>query len=137
MALSAAMSLPALGQRPWSPVVASLLTLIALRLQAAALDPALHELLASVPTSLTELTTAAQAAGLAPAGPALLLRKPHPCSSCRMVVLVKHRTDSVASYIKAGDLVRNHDRRGQWLERPGVRDALMRPVPVVELLELP
>jgi hypothetical protein len=70
MVSSAAMSMPALGQRPWSPVVASLLTLIAPRLQAAALDPALHELLASVPTSLTELTTAAQPAGLAPAGPA-------------------------------------------------------------------
>ena len=55
-----------------------------------------------------------------------------------MVVLVKHPTESVASsYIKAGDLVRNHERHGQWLERPGVRDALMRPVPVVEVLEFP
>jgi hypothetical protein len=55
-----------------------------------------------------------------------------------MVVLVEHPTESVASsYIKAGDLVRNHERHGQWLERSGVRDALMRPVPVVELLELP
>jgi hypothetical protein len=43
----------------------------------------------------------------------------------------------VSSYVKAGDLVRNHQGRGQWLERAGVRDALMRPVPVVELLELP
>lgn len=49
-----------------------------------------------------------------------------------------HPTESVASsYIKARDLVRNHERHGQSLERPGVRDALMRPVPVVELLELP
>ena len=55
-----------------------------------------------------------------------------------MVVLVKHPTESVASsYVKARDLVRNHERHGQWLKRPGVRDALMRPVPVVELLELP
>jgi hypothetical protein len=44
-----------------------------------------------------------------------------------MVVLVKHPTESVASsYIKAGGLVRNHERHGQWLERSGVRDALMR-----------
>jgi hypothetical protein len=34
-------------------------------------------------------------------------------------------------------LVRNHQGHGQWLERAGVRDALMRPVPVVEVLELP
>ncbi len=54
-----------------------------------------------------------------------------------MMVLMKHPTESVASYIKAGDLVRNHERHGQWLERSGVRDALMRPVPVVEVLELP
>jgi hypothetical protein len=50
--------------------VTSLLELIAPRLQAAALDPALHELLASVPTSLSELTAASQSAGLAPAVPA-------------------------------------------------------------------
>lgn len=55
-----------------------------------------------------------------------------------MSVLMKHSAESVASSdIKAGDLVRNHERHGQWLERAGVRDALMRPVPVVELLELP
>ena len=55
-----------------------------------------------------------------------------------MLVLVKHSTESVASsYVKAGDLVRRHQRRGQWLERAGVRDALMRPVPVAGLLELP
>jgi len=54
-----------------------------------------------------------------------------------MLVLVKHSTESVASsYVKAGDLVRNHERRGQWLERAGVRDALVRPVPIVEPLEL-
>jgi hypothetical protein len=55
-----------------------------------------------------------------------------------MLVLMKHSTEPVASsYIKAGDLARAHERHGQWLERTGVGDALMRPVPVVELLELP
>ena len=55
-----------------------------------------------------------------------------------MPVLMKYPTESVvSSYVKAGDLVRSHERHGQWLERAGVRDALMRPVPVVELLELP
>jgi hypothetical protein len=55
-----------------------------------------------------------------------------------MLVLVKHSTESVvSSYIKAGDLARNHERHGQWLERAGVRDAPMRPVPVAELPELP
>ena len=51
---------------------------------------------------------------------------------------MKHPTESVvSSYVKARDLVRRHQRHGQWLERAGVRDALMRPVPVVELFELP
>ena len=55
-----------------------------------------------------------------------------------MLVLMKYATESVASsYVKAGVLVRSRERHGQWLERAGVRDALMRPVPVVELLELP
>ena len=55
-----------------------------------------------------------------------------------MLILVKHPTESVASlYVKARDLVRRQHRHGQWLERAGVRDALMRPVPVAELLELP
>jgi hypothetical protein len=55
-----------------------------------------------------------------------------------MLVLMEHPTEPVASsYMVAGDLVRSHQRHGQWLERAGVRDALMRPVPVVELLELP
>jgi hypothetical protein len=65
-------------------------------------------------------------------------RKSHPRSSCGMLVLMKHSTESVvSSYAKAGDLIRNHQWHGQWLERAGVRDALMRPVPVVEKLELP
>src|SRR5260370_41731349 len=51
-----------------------------------------------------------------------------------MLILMEHSAESVASsYIKAGELVRNQERYGQWLERAGVRDALMRPVPVVEL----
>jgi hypothetical protein len=50
-------------------------------------------------------------------------------------VLMKYPTESVASSnVKVRVLVRSHQRRGQWLERAGVRDALMRPVPVVELL---
>jgi hypothetical protein len=54
-----------------------------------------------------------------------------------MLVLVKHSTESVASsYVKAGGLVRNHQGHGPWLERAGVRDALMRPVPVAGLPEL-
>ncbi len=55
-----------------------------------------------------------------------------------MPVLMEYPTESIASpNVKAGDLVRSRGRYGQWLERTGVRDALMRPVPVVELLELP
>ena len=55
-----------------------------------------------------------------------------------MLILMKYSTESVASsYVKAGVLVRSRERHGQWLERAGVRDALMRPVPVGELPELP
>jgi len=31
-------------------------------------------------------------------------------------------------YVKARDLVRSHQRNGQWLERAGIRYAVMRPV---------
>ena len=41
-----------------------------------------------------------------------------------------------ASYVKACDLV-SRQWYWQWLERAGVRDALVWPVPVVEVLELP
>jgi hypothetical protein len=59
-------------------------------------------------------------------------RKPNPCSSCRMLVLMEHPAEPVASsYVKARDSVRSCQRHGQWLERAGVRDALMGPVPVV------
>jgi hypothetical protein len=37
---------------------------------------------------------------------------------------------------RTGDLVRIGDRRGQWIQRAGVRDALMRPVAVIEIFEL-
>jgi hypothetical protein len=38
-----------------------------------------------------------------------------------MLVLMKHSTESVASsYVKAGDLLRNHQRYGRWVERAGV-----------------
>ena len=62
-------------------------------------------------------------------------RKPPPRSSCRMLILVDHSPELVASsYVKAvGQGLR---ALPQWLERAGVLDALMRPVPVVELLEL-
>src|SRR6266700_6213077 len=37
-----------------------------------------------------------------------------------MLVLMEHSTESVASsYIEAGELVRNHERHGQWSERAG------------------
>ncbi len=78
------------------------------------------------------------ATNLLPAAEPCPCRKLHPCSSCRMLVLMKHSTEPVASSdVKAGDLARAHERHGQWLERPGVGDALMRPVPVAGLLELP
>jgi hypothetical protein len=49
-----------------------------------------------------------------------------------MLILMKYPTESVASSnVKACDLVRSRERYGQWLERAGVRDALVRPVPVV------
>lgn len=43
----------------------------------------------------------------------------------------------VSLYVKSRDLVRSCQRHGQCPERAGVRDSLVRPVPVVELLELP
>ena len=55
-----------------------------------------------------------------------------------MLILMEHSAQSVApSYVKAGELVRSCQRHGQWLERAGVRAALVRPVPVAELPELP
>jgi hypothetical protein len=55
-----------------------------------------------------------------------------------MLTRVQHPTESVASSnVKGGVSVRSRKRHGQWLERAGVRDALVRAVLVVELLELP
>ncbi len=43
----------------------------------------------------------------------------------------------VPSYVEVGDLARIGDRCGQRVEWPGLRDALVGPMSVVELLELP
>lgn len=65
-------------------------------------------------------------------------RKPHPPSSGGMLVLVEDAAESFAfSYVEAGDLLRIGDRHRQRVQRTGVGDALMRPVGVVELFELP
>jgi hypothetical protein len=54
-----------------------------------------------------------------------------------MSVLVEDAAEAIASsYVEAAYLVRIGDRRGQRVQRAGVRDALVRAVPVVELLEL-
>lgn len=55
-----------------------------------------------------------------------------------MPVLMWYPAEPIASSsVKAGDLGRSGERYGQWLERAGVRDAPMRSVRVVEVLELP
>jgi hypothetical protein len=54
-----------------------------------------------------------------------------------MFVLVEDSAEAVASsYVEAGDLLRIGDRRGQGVQRAGIRDALMGPVSVVEVFEL-
>ena len=64
-------------------------------------------------------------------------RKPHPAWSRSMLVLVKETAESVGSMdVEAGVFVRIGDRFGERVQRAGVRDALVRPVRVVELLEL-
>lgn len=53
-----------------------------------------------------------------------------------MSVLVENAAEAiVAACVEAGDLVRISDRRGQWIQRAGIRDALMRPMGFVELFE--
>jgi hypothetical protein len=53
-----------------------------------------------------------------------------------MFVLVQSAAESVASsYVEVRDLAWIGQRRGQWAERTGVGDALMRSVFVVMLLE--
>jgi hypothetical protein len=54
-----------------------------------------------------------------------------------MSVFMEHAESVTSSNVEAGDLVRSCQRYGQWLERAGVGDALVWPVPVVELLEFP
>jgi len=65
-------------------------------------------------------------------------RKLRPCRSRVMLVLVEDAAEPVAfPYVEAGDLSRIGDRWGQRVQWAGVGDALMRSMPVVELLELP
>jgi hypothetical protein len=54
-----------------------------------------------------------------------------------MLVLVEDAAEAVASsYVEVGHLVRISDPCRQRAQRSGVRNALVRPVSVVELLEL-
>jgi len=62
----------------------------------------------------------------------------HPCRLCGMLVLVEDAAKAVLSAdIKTGGGNRCGDRRRQSAQRLGVGDALVRPVRVIELLELP
>jgi hypothetical protein len=64
-------------------------------------------------------------------------RKPYPCTSGSMPILVEDSAKALASsYVEASDLVRVGDRRRQRPERAGIGDALMGSVLVVEGLEL-
>jgi hypothetical protein len=55
-----------------------------------------------------------------------------------MSVRMQDPTESItAAYVKACNLCWISDRFGQWPQWPGVGNASMRPVPVVEVLELP
>jgi hypothetical protein len=54
-----------------------------------------------------------------------------------MLVLVEEPAESIGSaYVEAGDVLRVVNRLGKGTEGAGVRDALVRSVVVVELLEL-
>ncbi len=54
-----------------------------------------------------------------------------------MSVCVEDAAEAIAaSYVEAGDLLRIGDRWRQRVQRAGVGNALVRPVSVVELLEL-
>src|ERR1700749_3912961 len=64
-------------------------------------------------------------------------RKPNPCRLSGMPVLVEDAAEAIASvYVEAAGGSRPGDRWGQREQRPGVRDSLVRPVGIVELLEL-
>ena len=68
---------------------------------------------------------------------ALPLPKSHPCRLSGMPVLVEDSAEAVAPfYVEAAGGGQSRDWWGQWVQWPGVRDSLMRPVGVVELLEL-
>jgi hypothetical protein len=73
-----------------------------------------------------------------PDGPrTLLLPKPRPRTSSGMLVLVENAAEAVASsYVEVGHLVGISDPFGQRVQGSGIREALMRPVSVLELLEL-
>jgi hypothetical protein len=54
-----------------------------------------------------------------------------------MLILVEDAAEALASsYVEAGYLVWIRHRRGQWVQRASVGDALLWAVSVVELLEL-
>ena len=54
-----------------------------------------------------------------------------------MLVFVEDTAESIASsYVEVDDPARICDRRGQRVQRAGVRDALVGSVSVVELFEL-
>src|SRR5262249_23553123 len=64
-------------------------------------------------------------------------RKPHPCRSRGILVLVEDSAEALASsYVQPGDLAAVGDWRGQRDAWSGVRDALVRPVLVVKSFEL-
>ncbi len=65
-------------------------------------------------------------------------RKPRPRRSRGMFVLVEDAAEAIpSSNVEVGHFVRVGDRRGQRVQRAGVRDALVWAVSVVELLEQP
>jgi hypothetical protein len=54
-----------------------------------------------------------------------------------MFVFVQDASKSIpSSHVEPGYLVWVGDRRGQWVQRSGVGEALVRPVAVVEAFEL-
>ncbi|MDQ0935374.1 hypothetical protein QFZ49_005346 [Streptomyces turgidiscabies] len=64
-------------------------------------------------------------------------RIPPPCWSGGMLKLVEGAAESRSpSYVQMGDPVRVLDRSGQRVERAGIRKTLVRPVLVIERLEL-
>jgi hypothetical protein len=63
-------------------------------------------------------------------------RKPYPSRSGGVFVLVEDAAEALASwYVEAGYLARICDWRGQWVQRAGVGDALVRAASVAALPE--